>query len=309
MAYTKLFNSIITSTIWSEDDRTRIVWITMMAMADRNGEVQGTVPGLARIAGVPTEDCRAALTRFLSPDPDSRTKDDEGRRIQEIDGGWALLNHGKYRDMASDADRKEKAAIRQRRFQARSRSNDAGVTHSNADVTPEITPRVQIQKTKEESDPLSSPVFVPKTGMDDDGDLFPSRKDGKAAKKPRPQKPKDDTESLSDPRHHEITSRIGEIFQTETGQTFSCGGKFLSTLKRFLTGCSVTSDEWLATYSAVLNASRRPFAKMTIAACDPAVLCQNWNAVVGELDKLESDASRESRKSPGSTRTAGFKCL
>lgn len=141
MAYTKLFNSIITSTIWSEDDQTRIVWITMLAIADKNGEVQGSIPGLARIAGVPVEACRAAITKFLSPDIDSRTKDDEGRRIDVIDGGWHLLNHGKYRDLASDADRAEKAAIRQARHREKVKRNNQDnpelVTDSNALVTPE----------------------------------------------------------------------------------------------------------------------------------------------------------------------------
>lgn len=136
MAYTKLFNSIITSTIWSEDDQTRIVWITMLAIADKNGEVQGSIPGLARIAGVPVESCRTAINKFLSPDIDSRTKDDEGRRIEPIEGGWHLLNHAKYRNMASDADRAEKAAIRQAKHREKVKRN-AIVTHSNASVTPE----------------------------------------------------------------------------------------------------------------------------------------------------------------------------
>lgn len=129
MAYTKLFSSIITSTIWTEDDQTRIVWITMLAMADRNGEVQGSIPGLARIAGVPVDACRKAIDTFLAPDPDSRTKDDEGRRIEVIEGGWLLLNHAKYRDMATDEDRKLKAAIRQQRARdKKSRNNHATVT-------------------------------------------------------------------------------------------------------------------------------------------------------------------------------------
>lgn len=127
-SFTKLFHSIITSTIWTEDDQTRIVWITMLAIADRNGEVQGSVPGLARIAGVNVEACRAALAKFLSPDPDSRTKDDQGRRIEEIDGGWHLLNHSKYREMASDADRKEKATARQARKRKRDKEKSQPVT-------------------------------------------------------------------------------------------------------------------------------------------------------------------------------------
>jgi hypothetical protein len=99
-----------------EPDKTRRVWITMLALADKNGEVQGSVPGLARMAGVDVEACRVALDCFLAPDPDSRTKDDEGRRIEEIDGGWLLLNHAKYRKMASKEEQIEKATARTRRY-------------------------------------------------------------------------------------------------------------------------------------------------------------------------------------------------
>lgn len=119
MGYTKLFSSIITSTIWSEDDRTRIVWITMLALADKNGEVQGSVPGLARMACVPVEDCRASLQKLMSPDPDSRTKDDEGRRIEEIDGGWSIINFLKYRELASREETRASESLRKARYRDR----------------------------------------------------------------------------------------------------------------------------------------------------------------------------------------------
>ena len=62
MSYTKLFNSIISSTIWTEDDKTRIIWVTMMAMADQNGEIQASIPGLARMASAVTiTKCRVSL--------------------------------------------------------------------------------------------------------------------------------------------------------------------------------------------------------------------------------------------------------
>lgn len=134
MAYTKLFSSIVTSTIWSEDDRTRIVWITMLALADKNGEVQASIPGLAKVAGVSIDACESAIQRFLSPDPYSRTKDDEGRRIEEIQGGWMLLNYGKYRLMASKDEARASNAERQRRHRDRQKRNGKGVT-GNGSVT------------------------------------------------------------------------------------------------------------------------------------------------------------------------------
>lgn len=134
MAYTKLFNSIITSSIWGESDTTRIVWITLLALADKNGEVQASIPGLARIACVSLADCETAVTAFLSPDPYSRTADDEGRRIEKIDGGWCLLNHNKYRQMASKEDAVTQNAERQARFKAKQQRNEK-VTVGNGQVT------------------------------------------------------------------------------------------------------------------------------------------------------------------------------
>tara|TARA_R110000772_G_scaffold143235_1_gene252720 strand:- start:3527 stop:4471 length:945 start_codon:yes stop_codon:yes gene_type:complete len=134
MAYTKLFQSIITSSIWMESDQTRLVWITLLALADKNGEVAASIPGLARVSGISIEHTESALERFLSPDDYSRTADDEGRRIEAIPGGWAILNHGKYRAMASVADDKIKNAERQKRFRDKRKRNEK-VTNSNGRVT------------------------------------------------------------------------------------------------------------------------------------------------------------------------------
>ncbi len=107
VTFTKLFSSITASTVWCEDPETKIVWITMLAMSDRNGRVWGSIPGIAGIARVSVEGCRIAIGKFLGPDPDSRTKEHEGRRIEPIDGGWRLLNYEKYRSLRDEEERKE----------------------------------------------------------------------------------------------------------------------------------------------------------------------------------------------------------
>ena len=100
--YTKLFSTIVTSTVWQEDSDTRVVWVTLLALADPYGKVDATVPGLANIAKVPIDKCRKALKIFSSPDPDSRSQEHAGRRIKKIDGGWQLLNYAKYRNRMRD---------------------------------------------------------------------------------------------------------------------------------------------------------------------------------------------------------------
>lgn len=105
--YTKLFSSITESTIWSAPYPTRIVWITMLAMANADGEVFAPLPGLARRANVSLEEAEAAIASFQTPDPYSRTKDEDGRRVVEIDGGWRLVSHAKYRAVRDEAERRE----------------------------------------------------------------------------------------------------------------------------------------------------------------------------------------------------------
>lgn len=105
--YTKLFNSILASTIWRENDKTRIVWITLLAMADKNGVAEGSLPGLADMARVSIPDCEAALEKLKSPDSYSRTKEHEGRRIEECEGGWQILNHRKFRQKLCADERRE----------------------------------------------------------------------------------------------------------------------------------------------------------------------------------------------------------
>lgn len=105
--FTKLFSSITESTVWCEPDRTRLVWIAMLAMADHAGRVFASIPGLANRARVPIPDCETAIQTFLNPDPYSRTPDFEGLRIEPIDGGWRLLNHAKYRQLKDEESVKE----------------------------------------------------------------------------------------------------------------------------------------------------------------------------------------------------------
>lgn len=118
-AYAKLFSSIVHSTIWREANHVRIVWITMLALKDRDGVVEASVPGLADAARVTLSECKAALLLLSSPDEYSRTPDNEGRRIAEVPGGWSILNHDVYRERDSFDHRRASDAERARRYRER----------------------------------------------------------------------------------------------------------------------------------------------------------------------------------------------
>lgn len=93
-----LWGKILDSSIWiKESKESRLVWITMLAMKDFEGKIQASVVGLADRAKVSPDECRTALTIFLSPDPDDTSKVEDGKRIREIPGGWQVINHDLYR--------------------------------------------------------------------------------------------------------------------------------------------------------------------------------------------------------------------
>ena len=114
--YTKLFGSIVDSTIWRESKETKIVWITMLAKANRDGIVEASLPGLADAARVTIEECESSLKGLSSPDKYSRTKDFEGRRIEEVDGGWRVLNHAKYRAKMNSDERREYFRLKKQEY-------------------------------------------------------------------------------------------------------------------------------------------------------------------------------------------------
>ena len=117
--YTKLFQTIVTSTIWCENHTLRIVWVTMLALKNQDHIVEGSVPGLAAMARVSVQECEEALVKLKSPDPHSRTKTFDGRRIEEVDGGWKILNGEKYRAKMNADERREYFRIKQQESRLR----------------------------------------------------------------------------------------------------------------------------------------------------------------------------------------------
>lgn len=135
MSYTKLFSSVLLSSVWAEDNATRLVWITLLASKDRDGIVEGSVPGLAHVARVSVDECRRALEILSSPDPESRTKTKEGRRIEKVPLGWYVINHDLYQGLQSAEDMREKARLRVERHRERKASVTPGNVTSRS-VTP-----------------------------------------------------------------------------------------------------------------------------------------------------------------------------
>jgi hypothetical protein len=158
--YVKLFDSLLTSSLWCHEHYVLRIWIAMLARCNSQGVVEGSVPGFASLCRVTTEEMRAALELFTSPDPDSRTPDHEGRRLEVVPGGWRILNYKAYRDKGQEKEGSKAPFMRALR---------ARVTHGNALPEP-VT-----------SDPAANAVKeVPPTGVSSAPEAPPAPRPPKA---------------------------------------------------------------------------------------------------------------------------------
>lgn len=251
MSYTKLFSSIVTSTIWTEDASVCKVWVTMLAIANKHGEVHASIPGLAQIAGLQRDVVESAIEKFLSPDRYSRTPDDEGRRIEPIDGGWILLNHAKYRAMASKDEEKTAAAKRQAAFRDRQKRNGK-VTESN-DLSRKGNATVTPNRDIAEAD----------TDTDTDTDPLKDKKETQE---------KSSAPSAWSPSPEQI--EVGSWFGRKPTTAWT---------EKELKAWKGIDDETLADGIAILAAPYR--AKEKFTRRDLATLLNNW---LGEIDRWRS---------------------
>jgi len=147
--YTKLFSSILMSSIWEESTETRLVWVTLLALADQHGHVDGTVKSLARVSRVSVEECQGALACLLGPDVDDRSGVLDGRRIVPEAGGWRLVNHAAYRSRMSADERRERDKLRKRnaRLSAASPQTSEIVRDvSQAEAEAEASPKAKAEQ-------------------------------------------------------------------------------------------------------------------------------------------------------------------
>lgn len=150
--YTKLHSNLLTSTVWGESPVVCKVWVTLLAAADRDGIVEASIPGLARLASLTLAETEAALQKFLAADPYSRTPKYEGRRIEVVDGGWRLLNHAKYRERMSPDDIRERDRLRKQRYRDEEKSSRPTKNGTKRDK-PEMSAKSDIADPDPDPDP------------------------------------------------------------------------------------------------------------------------------------------------------------
>jgi hypothetical protein len=119
--YTKLFQSIVTSTIWQEPNDCRVLWITMLALKGADHVCSATIPALAKMCDLTIDQTEQYLKKFQEPDPYSRSTEFDGRRIEKVDGGYYILNGPKFQNMLRHIERRDYIREKVKEYRARAR--------------------------------------------------------------------------------------------------------------------------------------------------------------------------------------------
>jgi hypothetical protein len=151
MSRARLFTRILDSSIWLEDDATRIVWITLLAVMDEDGFCPMASPANVAIrARVSPAAAVAALKRFESPDPMTPEDENEGRRIERVPGGWLVLNAVKHREQVTREEIRRQTRERAQRFRDKKKDITQEPLRSNADALQNNAPPLRV--TQKEAD-------------------------------------------------------------------------------------------------------------------------------------------------------------
>jgi ribosomal protein L44E len=108
--FAKIFSQIFDSSI-AENHTHRHVFMDLLVLADSDGVVDMTVEAIARRTNVPLASVQEAITALSTPDPASRTPDEQGRRLLPINEsrawGWQIVNYHHYRAIRDEEKRRE----------------------------------------------------------------------------------------------------------------------------------------------------------------------------------------------------------
>lgn len=146
--FVKLHSQLLDSSLWCEPPDVTKLWICLMLMADPDGQVNASAPGIASRANLPLPRVKVLLEKFAKPDPDSRNPQHQGRRIERIDGGYKILNFVYFRYLGSKEWQREQTRLRVEKWRSQ---RNASVTQRNATKNEE-----RRTKNEEEEEDLCS---------------------------------------------------------------------------------------------------------------------------------------------------------
>ena len=130
-------DSIIDSSLWTEPYYVRVLFVTLMALKDKNFIVKHSAFAIGQRGHMSEREVLDGLAVLASPDK-KRLEPQlfEGRRIQKVEDGWLILNGAKYRKLIGEARRRQYKAMKQREYRLIAQGVDPAVAKEIAERGP-----------------------------------------------------------------------------------------------------------------------------------------------------------------------------
>lgn len=171
MGYTPAFDSIYTGTLYGKWP-TAAVWASLLPLIDARGEINLAPEAIAGMTGWPLELLLRGIEALCQPDPRSRSKAEEGRRLVLIDPtrdwGWRAVNIGIYRSKAAGLNQvaSGKNAEKVRRYKDKHRQTPEDTSrHQQTPGTPHSDSNTYSDSNKEEKTPPRATRGTPQGGV------------------------------------------------------------------------------------------------------------------------------------------------
>ena len=122
MAYGKIFESLYTGSMVGSGINVFALWAYVIASAKPPGTIELNPKILATVFGCDIAEVNDAIEKLCQPDPDSRTKDFDGRRlIPEGQFLYAVPTWEKYNSLRNEIERREQNREAAQRYRSRQR--------------------------------------------------------------------------------------------------------------------------------------------------------------------------------------------
>jgi hypothetical protein len=147
-----MFKSIFDGSLYGQFEPT-VVFMAMLVIAEREGIVDMTRQAIAARCGFPINIVERGIAELEKPDPQSRTPDEDGRRIIRLeetrDWGWRITNYEKYEKIRSAEERREYFRLKKREQRAKLSTPNVHTVHQSP--PPNLHPKPQLKNSESES--------------------------------------------------------------------------------------------------------------------------------------------------------------
>lgn len=131
--YAKIFSIIMDSSI-AEDYQCRHLFMDLLVLANQDGEVDMTAEAVSRRTNVPIEIVKQSIEKLMQPDPNSRNREQDGRRIvplsEDRTWGWRIVSYAHYREIRDSEQLRQNNRVRKQRQRSFEFDDDEMVTVS-----------------------------------------------------------------------------------------------------------------------------------------------------------------------------------